>query len=43
MKEYVTPPLSAYWRTGDKQYESQFAQVAQAAALKPFPASRRYK
>jgi hypothetical protein len=43
MKEYVTPPLAAYWRTGNKDYESQFAQLVQAGKLKPFPASRRYK
>jgi hypothetical protein len=43
MKEYVTPPLSAYWRTGNKGYESQFAQLVKANKLKPFPASRRYR
>jgi hypothetical protein len=43
MKEYVTPPLAAYWRTGNKDYESQFAQLVQASKLRPFPASRRYK
>lgn len=43
MKEYVTPPLAAYWRTGNKDYESQFAQVVQVSKLKPFPASRRYR
>ncbi len=43
MKEYVTPPLAAYWRSGNKEYESQFAQLVQASELKPFPASRGYK
>lgn len=43
MKEYVTPPLPAYWRSGNKDYEEQFAQLVQANKLKPFPASRRYK
>jgi hypothetical protein len=42
-KDYADPPLPAYWRTGNKEYESQFAQVVQASALKPFPASRKYK
>lgn len=42
-KDYADPPLPAYWRSGNPQYESQFAQAVQAAALKPFPASRKYK
>ena len=42
-KDYVDPPLPPYWRTGNQQYESQFAQVVQTDALKPFPAARKYK
>jgi hypothetical protein len=43
MKEYVTPPLAAYWRTGNPGFEAQFAKVVQSGNVKPFPASRRYK
>jgi hypothetical protein len=43
VKYDVTPPLGAYWRTGNKEYEAQFMDAVHAAALKPFPASRHYK
>jgi hypothetical protein len=42
-KDYAYPPLAPYWRTGNKQYESQFAHAVQAGSLEPFPASRNYK
>jgi hypothetical protein len=43
VKEYVRPALAPYWRTGNAAYENQFAQVAQARKLTPFPASGRYR
>jgi hypothetical protein len=42
-KYYVTPPLPPNWRTGNKVYEAQFTDAVHAGALKPFPASRRYR
>jgi hypothetical protein len=43
VKEHFSPAQSPYWRTGNSDYENQFAKVAQAGRLKPFPASRRYR
>jgi hypothetical protein len=43
MKEYVTPPFPAYWRTGNKKYEAQFTRLAKSRTIRPFPASRHYK
>lgn len=39
----VFPKLAPYWRTGNKDYEMQFMQAVNAGAIKPFPASRKYK
>ena len=42
-KYYVTPPLPANWRTGNKEYEAQFMQAVHTGGLKPFPAKLHYK
>ena len=43
VREYITPPQSPYWRTGNSALENQFAKVTQSRKLKPFPASGRYR
>ena len=43
VREYIMPPQSPYWRTGNSALENQFAKVVQSRKLKPFPASGRYR